>query len=56
MIVHHQGAIEMADLAATRASSQQVKDLAAQIKAAQAPEIEQMTGWLQAWGATDTDA
>lgn len=56
MIVHHQGAIAMADLAPTRADSQQVKDLAAQIKAAQAPEIEQMTGWLQAWGATDTDA
>jgi uncharacterized protein (DUF305 family) len=53
MIVHHQGAIEMADLAPTRAASQQVKDLAVKIKAAQGPEIEQMTSWLQAWG---TDA
>jgi uncharacterized protein (DUF305 family) len=51
MIVHHQGAIEMADLAPTRAGSPQVKDLAATIKAAQTPEIEQMTGWLQAWGS-----
>lgn len=51
MIVHHQGAIEMADLAAAGAANQQVKDLAATIKAAQAPEIEEMTGWLQAWGA-----
>lgn len=51
MIVHHQGAIEMADLAADRAQSQQVKDLAASIKAAQAPEIELMTSWLTAWGA-----
>lgn len=50
MIVHHEGAIEMADLAADRAASQQVKDLAARIKAAQAPEITQMTGWLTAWG------
>jgi uncharacterized protein (DUF305 family) len=50
MIVHHQGAIEMADLAPARAASQQVKDLAVKIKAAQGPEIEQMTGWLQAWG------
>ncbi len=50
MIVHHQGAIEMADLAATRASSTQVKDLAAQIKAAQQPEIDAMTSWLMAWG------
>lgn len=50
MIVHHQGAIEMADLAPTRAASQQVKDLAVKIKAAQAPEIQQITSWLQDWG------
>ncbi len=50
MIVHHTGAIEMADLAATRASSTKVKDLAAQIKAAQRPEIDEMTTWLKAWG------
>jgi uncharacterized protein (DUF305 family) len=50
MIPHHQQAIAMADLAATRASNQQVKDFAATIKAAQAPEIETMTGWLTAWG------
>jgi uncharacterized protein (DUF305 family) len=35
MIVHHLGAIDRADLAATRAGSQQVKDLAVKIKAAQ---------------------
>jgi uncharacterized protein (DUF305 family) len=52
MIVHHQGAVEMAELALNRAADQQVKDLAARIKAAQAPEIEQMTGWLTLWGAT----
>jgi uncharacterized protein (DUF305 family) len=51
MIVHHQGAVEMADLAPGRAANQQVKDLATRIKAAQAPEIEQMTGWLTLWGA-----
>jgi len=51
MIVHHQGAIEMADLAPTRAASQQVKDLAVRIKAAQGPEIQQMQGWLTTWGA-----
>lgn len=49
MTVHHQGAIAMADLAAARASSSQVKTLAAQIKAAQAPEITLMAGWLAAW-------
>jgi len=51
MIVHHQGAVEMADLAPSRAANQQVKDLAIKIKAAQAPEMEQMTGWLTLWGA-----
>jgi uncharacterized protein (DUF305 family) len=50
MIVHHTGAIAMADLAATRASSTQVKTLASQIKAAQQPEIDLMTSWLKAWG------
>ena len=54
MSVHHQGAITMADLAATRAASPQVKTLAAQIKAAQAPELKEMAGWLAAW-APDTD-
>lgn len=49
MIVHHKGAIQMADLAPTRASSSQLKDLAVKIKAAQAPEITEMTGWLAAW-------
>ena len=51
MIPHHQQAIEMADLAATNASSAEVKALAAQIKAAQDPEISMMTQWLTAWGA-----
>ncbi len=50
MTVHHQGAIAMADLAPDRAERAEVKALAVRIKAAQAPEIEQMTGWLQAWG------
>jgi uncharacterized protein (DUF305 family) len=51
MIVHHQGAVEMADLAPSRAANQQLKDLAVRIKAAQGPEIEQMTGWLALWGS-----
>uniref|UniRef100_UPI0035AB9FC4 DUF305 domain-containing protein n=1 Tax=Pseudarthrobacter raffinosi TaxID=2953651 RepID=UPI0035AB9FC4 len=28
----------------------EVTDLATRIKAAQGPEIEKMTGWLQSWG------
>lgn len=54
MIVHHRGAIDMARLAATRTGSQQVKDLATKIEAAQTPEIDEMTGWLTAWGEPAT--
>jgi len=50
MIPHHQQAVEMASLAETRATDPEVKQLAAQIKAAQDPEIKTMTGWLQSWG------
>ncbi|OLZ72125.1 DUF305 domain-containing protein [Streptomyces sp. IMTB 2501] len=50
MIPHHQQALEMARLAADRASSAQVKDLATRIEKAQAPEIRTMTGWLRSWG------
>ncbi|MFJ5304202.1 DUF305 domain-containing protein [Streptomyces sp. NPDC088350] len=50
MIQHHRQAIEMADLARSRASSQEVKDLATKIKGAQDPEIKTMSGWLTSWG------
>jgi uncharacterized protein (DUF305 family) len=50
MIPHHQQAVEMSELAESRASDPQVKNLAGKIKAAQAPEIEQMTTWLNDWG------
>lgn len=51
MIPHHQQAIAMSSQASNRASSQEVKDLAARIDQAQAPEIEQMNQMLEAWGA-----
>jgi len=50
MISHHRQAIEMAELAKSRAHSQQVKDLAARIEQAQDPEIQTMADWLSAWG------
>ncbi|MFD9412594.1 DUF305 domain-containing protein [Streptomyces sp. NPDC059989] len=50
MIPHHQQAIEMADLAATRAESAEVKKLAGEIKKAQDPEIKTLSGWLTSWG------
>lgn len=50
MIIHHEGAIEMADLALERADSQEVRSLAEEISAAQGPEIQEMTSWLEDWG------
>ncbi|MFG1953083.1 DUF305 domain-containing protein [Micromonospora sp. NPDC048830] len=50
MVPHHQQAVEMAELAETRAADAEVKGLAAQIKGAQDPEIATLTGWLAAWG------
>lgn len=51
MIPHHQQAVEMADIvSAKEAINVEVTALASQIKAAQAPEIAQMSGWLAGWG------
>lgn len=50
MIPHHRQAVSMADLAASRAGSPEVKSLAARIRAAQGPEIARMSGWLAGWG------
>ena len=51
MIPHHQQAVEMSDmLLAKQGIDAKVVDLATQIKAAQAPEITQMSGWLAGWG------
>lgn len=50
MISHHRQAVDMADLAATRAQSAEVKTLAAKIKGAQGPEISTMSEWLSSWG------
>ena len=50
MIPHHQQAVQMAEMAADHAGSPEVKQLADDIAAAQGPEIDQMTGWLEAWG------
>lgn len=53
MIPHHAQAVAMADLALLPQAdaSTQVQQLAEQIKAAQGPEIAQMSQWLQEWGA-----
>lgn len=54
MLVHHQGAVDMADLAPSRAASSKVNDLAVKIKAEQTPEIAEMNGWLAAWMPAST--
>ncbi|MEQ7845742.1 DUF305 domain-containing protein [Nocardioides kribbensis] len=50
MIPHHEQAVEMATMAQERAASPEVKELADTIEAAQGPEIETLTGWLEDWG------
>ncbi|HET8681363.1 MAG TPA: DUF305 domain-containing protein [Micromonosporaceae bacterium] len=50
MVPHHQQALEMARIAATRAANPQVKELAARISKAQDPEITAMSDWLRQWG------
>ena len=50
MLPHHEQAIEMAQLAADGAASQEVLDLAGRVEAAQQREIEQMQDWLDEWG------
>lgn len=57
MIPHHEQAVAMADLALEQGGPE-VETLAEEIQAAQGPEIETMTGWLESWGEEvpeDTD-
>lgn len=49
MIVHHQGAVQMAQLALTNAKRQEIKNLATAIIAAQNKEIDQMIKWSKSW-------
>lgn len=49
MIPHHAQALEMAQLAEGHRAGPEVAELAAQIEAAQDPEIQLMTGWLNNW-------
>lgn len=49
MIPHHAQALSMVDLTLERPLDPAVESLAEQIRTAQAPEIEEMTDWLQSW-------
>lgn len=50
MLEHHQGAIDMAELAVTNAGHQELKDMADAIVTAQSNEIDQMKTWQKEWG------
>ncbi len=49
MIVHHEGAVEMAKLAEQNAKHQEIKDLSSAIISAQNKEISDMKSWLKLW-------
>ena len=51
MIPHHEQAIEMSDIILSKDDvPADVTSLAEEIKAAQGPEIAQLTDWLEQWG------
>ena len=50
MIAHHQGAVDMANLALTNAKHQEIKDMANNIISAQTTEIKNMETWQEEWG------
>ena len=57
MILHHQGAIDMAELAKTSAKHDEIKKLADNIITAQTKEINEMREWQLLWGyPTDDDS
>lgn len=50
MIIHHQGAIDMAELAKVNAKHEEIKRLSDEIITAQTKEIEMMKQWQKQWG------
>lgn len=49
MIVHHEGAVAMAELALTQAKHSELQELSRDIIAAQTEEIATMRTWLDSW-------
>ena len=56
MVPHHQQAVVMADMARRHGGTDEFVKLATAVKAAQQPEITQMSGWLVGWGEKVPDA
>jgi uncharacterized protein (DUF305 family) len=51
MIIHHEGAVDMAEAALKNAKHPEIKQMALAIISAQTSEIQQMKGWLNSWYA-----
>lgn len=56
MIAHHQGAVEMANLALERSNHQEIIELSQNIITAQDQEIAEMGSWQQEWGYNGTES
>lgn len=56
MIIHHQGAIDMARLIETNAKHEEIKTLGKAIISAQSSEIDMMQTWQSDWGYKETPA
>ena len=55
MIVHHQGAVDMAQLAESNAKHEEIKKMSREIISAQEAEIEVMKRWQSEWGYSADD-
>lgn len=55
MIVHHQGAIDMAKISDTRAKHDEIKQLSKDIITAQEKEITEMKQWQKDWGYSSNE-
>lgn len=53
MIPHHQDAVDMAKIAITKASHDELKELAESIRDSQSREISDMTSWYKSWYGTE---
>jgi uncharacterized protein (DUF305 family) len=53
MVPHHQGAVEMAQIARERSQRPEIRALADMIIASQTDEIAQLKGWRRSWFGSD---
>lgn len=56
MIVHHEGAVEMAEMVLTQSSRPELQTLAQEIIDAQTREIDMMRTWQNTWGLSEQNA